>query len=220
MHDAALRGGDAARGARLLSQAPSAHREGPAVSAADRRVLSQDQGQGLERQAAGRRRSADGFFRGRLADQAAQSGEAGGRTGAVPDPAGVRRPELERRVEDLPGDAADRTPGLSRAREGLAAPGRHAGRSQGRVRLRHQGAPAARRRDRQQLLAGDRGRLLYRQAGLSRRRRARRRGREIPPRGGDHRPLPAAAPAHHPLARIGQRQDRAVRRRRSASSRT
>ena len=83
-----------------------------------------------------------------------------------------------------------------------------------------QGPPAARRRHRQQLLAGDRGRLLYRQAGLSRRRRARRRGREIPPRGGDHRPLPAAAPAHHPLARIGHRQDRAVRPPRSASSRT
>ena len=36
------------------------------------------------------------------------------------------------------------------------------------------GQPAARRRDRQRLLAGDRERRLYRQAGLPRRRRARR----------------------------------------------
>ena len=80
-----------------------------------------------------------------------------------------------------------------------------------------QGPPAARRRDRQRFLARDRERLLHRQAGLSRRRRARRRGREIPPRRRDHRPLPAAAPAHHPLARLGERQDRRRSRRRSAS---
>ena len=124
---------------------------------------------------------------------------------------------VERRVEDLSGDAAHRPAGISRAREGVAARGRHAGRSQGRVRLRQQGPPAARRRHRQRFLARDRGRLLHRQAGLSRRRRARRRRREIPPRRRDHRPLPAAAPAHHPVARIGERQDRPVRRRRSAS---
>ena len=39
----------------------------------------------------------------------------------------------------LPRDAADRAPRLPGAREGLAARGRHAGRSQGRVRLRRQG---------------------------------------------------------------------------------
>ena len=43
-----------------------------------------------------------------------------------------------RRGETLPGDAAHRAAGLPGAREGLAARGRHAGRSQGRVRLRLQ----------------------------------------------------------------------------------
>ena len=59
VRDAALRGGGAARGARLLPQAQSAFRQGAIVPAADRRVLPQDQGQGLEGQTAGRRRSAD-----------------------------------------------------------------------------------------------------------------------------------------------------------------
>ena len=52
LHHAALRGGGAARGARLVSQAQPAFRQGPAVPEADRRVLPQDQGQGLEGQAA------------------------------------------------------------------------------------------------------------------------------------------------------------------------
>ena len=83
---------------------------------------------------------------------------------------------------------------------------------QGRVRLRRQGQSAARRRDRQRLLAGAGERRLHRQAGLSRRRRARHGGGEIPAGGGDHRPFPAAAAAHHPVARLGERQDRGLHR--------
>ena len=76
LRDAALRGGGAARGARLLPQAQPAFRQGAAVPAADRRVLPQDQGQELEGQAARRRRSADAVRGRRQADPAVQSGQA------------------------------------------------------------------------------------------------------------------------------------------------
>ena len=76
LHDAALRGGGPPRSARLVPQAQSAHRQGPAVPEAARRVLSQDQGQELEGQAARRRRSADAFHGRRRADPAVQPGEA------------------------------------------------------------------------------------------------------------------------------------------------
>ena len=122
-----------------------------------------------------------------------------------------------RRGENLSRDAAHRAPGFPRAREGLATRRRNAGRSQGRVRIRYQRQPAARRRHRQRFLARDRGRRLYRQAGLSRRRRARRRGRQVPARRGRHQPFPRAAPAHHSLARLGKGQARMLFRKRSAS---
>ena len=117
-----------------------------------------------------------------------------------------------RGIQVLPGDAADRAPGVPGAGAGLVARRRHAGRFQGRVRLRRQGQPAARRRDRQRLVAGAGERRLHRQAGLSRRRRARHGGGEIQAGGRDHRPFPAAAAAHHPVARLGERQDRGVLR--------
>ncbi len=103
---------------------------------------------------------------------------------ALPDAGGVRH---RRGVEDLSRDAAHRAAGVPGAGEGLAARRRHAGRFQGRVRLRRPGPPVARRRDRQRFLAGDRERLLHRQAGVPRRRRARRRRRQIPARRRDHR---------------------------------
>ena len=217
MPHAALRGGGAARGAWLLSQAQPAFREGTAVSAADRRALPQDQGQELEGQAAHLRRSADDLCARSCADQAVQSGKADPGTGAVPGAVGVGGVRARRGMEAVPRDAAARAPCVPGAREGVAARRRHAGRLQGRVRFRHQGPPAARGRDRQRLLAGDRERRLHRQAGLPRRRRARRRDREIPAGRRHHRPLPAAAPADHPVARIGEGQDRGVRGQRSAS---
>ena len=142
---------------------------------------------------------------------AVQPGQAAAGAGAVSGAAGLGCVQPRRRVEILSRDAAHRASGFPRAREGLAARRRQAGRSQGRVRLRCQRQPAARRRHRQRFLARDRGRRLYRQAGLSRRRRARRRGRQVPARRGDHRPFPSAAPAHHPLARLGEGQDRCLR---------
>ena len=82
------------------------------------------------------------------------------------------------------------------------------------------GTPAARRRDRQQFLAGAGERRLHRQAGLSRRRRARHGGGEIPPGGRDHRPLPRCrgSASSCGAARRATRPRRSPRR--SASSRT
>ncbi len=65
-----------------------------------------------------------------------------------------RRVQPSRGIQVLPRDAADRAPGVPGAGARLVARRRHAGRFQGRVRLRRQGQSAARRRDRQRLRGG------------------------------------------------------------------
>ena len=72
----------------------------------------------------------------RRADQAVQSGQADSGAGAVPGAGRLGGVRARRGVEDLPRDAAHRAPRLPGAGEGLAARRRHAGRFQGRVRLR------------------------------------------------------------------------------------
>ena len=107
------------------------------------------------------------------ADPAVQSGQAVAGAGAVPGAAGFGSVRPRRGVEDFSRDAAHRPSNVFGAGKGLAARRRNAGRSQGRVRFRFQRQSAARRRHRQRFLARGRERLLYRQAGLSRWRRAR-----------------------------------------------